>query len=111
MASSMMVARIAARKSTVSGKSVRAAGPRAAVARTATVRVVARDAPWCPGSPAPSYLDGKLPGCVASPPAARRGFPGYKSGLHALATDHTGVGSCRRCIGTPQPQGAVAVER
>jgi light-harvesting complex I chlorophyll a/b binding protein 1 len=62
MASSMMVARIAARKSTVSGKSVRAAGPRAAVARTATVRVVARDAPWCPGSPAPSYLDGKLPG-------------------------------------------------
>ena len=62
MASSMMVARIASRKSAVSGQSVRAVAPRATVARTATVKVVARDAPWCPGSAAPSYLDGKLAG-------------------------------------------------
>merc|ERR1719198_2484247 len=27
-----------------------------------TKALVARDAPWCPGSEAPSYLDGSLPG-------------------------------------------------
>eukprot|EP00959_Pyramimonas_sp_CCMP1952_P342453 7174714-Pyramimonas_sp.AAC.1 len=30
--------------------------------RSVALNVVARDAPWCPGSSAPSYLDGSLPG-------------------------------------------------
>jgi len=62
MASNMMVARFAARKSSTQGQSVRAVAVRAAPVRATTLKVVAREAPWCPGSAAPSYLDGSLPG-------------------------------------------------
>lgn len=48
----------------------RAVAPRAAArrtaARTTAVKVQARDAPWCPGTEAPAYLNGTLPGCVTS---------------------------------------------
>mmetsp|Transcript_47745 Transcript_47745/g.91288 ORF Transcript_47745/g.91288 Transcript_47745/m.91288 type:complete len:265 (-) Transcript_47745:314-1108(-) len=62
MASQVMVARISARNSSSVGQKVRAAAVRPAAARASTVQVVARDAPWLPGSQAPAYLDGKLPG-------------------------------------------------
>lgn len=62
MASQVMVAHISARNSSSVGQKVRAAAVRPAAARASTVQVVARDAPWLPGSQAPAYLDGKLPG-------------------------------------------------
>jgi len=57
-------------KTTVVGKSAFGGNTKALVARAAkpaavrsvALNVVARDAPWCPGTEAPSYLDGSLPG-------------------------------------------------
>ena len=62
---SLLLNKMMALTQTFVGKAVvpRAAARRSA-ARASAVSVVARDAPWCPGSDAPAHLNGSLPGAL-----------------------------------------------
>jgi len=58
------MASIAARQSLVFGKTAGLTNAKTTrpVARNVALKVSARDAAWCPGTEAPAYLDGTLPG-------------------------------------------------